>query len=155
MTAARTIVRTAVAAPARPQCLGWGRAGRLLRDERGSATAELTLAAPLLLLMLTLIVQFALWSHAAHVAQAAATEGLAAARSHTGTEIQGVHAARRILDQLADGPLAAPTVEATRDATTASITVSGTVTSVVPMVVLPVRAHVAGPVERFTEREAR
>jgi hypothetical protein len=107
--------------------------------------------------MLMLIVQFALWSHAAHVAQAAATEGLAAARSRSGTDIEGVRAAGRMLDQLAGGPLVAPSVQATRDATTATVTVSGTVTSVVPLVVLPVRAHVAGPVERFTpdEREAR
>lgn len=148
-----TAGKTAVAAPTRPHRLWWRRARRVLLDERGSATAELTLAAPLLLGMLTLIVQFALWSHAAHVAQAAATEGLAAARSLSGTETEGLRAARRILDQLADGPLVAPTVEATRDATTATVTVNATVTSVVPLVALPVRAHVAGPVEQFIPDE--
>ncbi|MGH3185480.1 MAG: TadE/TadG family type IV pilus assembly protein, partial [Streptosporangiaceae bacterium] len=38
------------------------------RDERGSATAELVIATPLLLLLILAIVQFALWEHATHVA---------------------------------------------------------------------------------------
>jgi Flp pilus assembly protein TadG len=62
---------------------------RLLRDDRGSATVELALATSALLLILLSIVQFALWSHATHVAQAAASHGLAAARVQDGTAADG------------------------------------------------------------------
>ncbi len=123
---------------------------RLLRDDRGSATAELAVATPLLLLMLMLIVQFALWSHASHVAQAAASEGLGAARTLQGGDADGTREASDLLVQLAGGPLADPLVETTRDATSVTVTVSGTVTPVVPFLVLPVRAVAVGPVERFT-----
>ncbi len=47
------------------------------REESGSATAELVIATPLLLLLILAIVQFALWEHATHVAQAVAQQGLA------------------------------------------------------------------------------
>ena len=126
---------------------------RFLRDDRGSATAELAVATPLLLLMLMLIVQFALWSHASHVAQAAAAQGLGAARTVQGAEADGTREASNLLAQLAGGPLADPLVETTRDATSVTVTVSGTVTPVVPFLVLPVRAVAVGPVERFTSDE--
>src|SRR4051794_21902947 len=65
---------------------GWrGRLRRRLRGDRGAVTVELVIATPLLLLMLLAIVQFALWSHATHIAQAAASQGLAAARVQNGT----------------------------------------------------------------------
>lgn len=126
------------------------RLGQVLRDDRGSATAELAVATPVLLLMLMLIVQFALWSHASHVAQAAAAQGLGAARTLQGTGADGTREASELLVELAGGPLADPLVETSRDATTVTVTVSGTVTPVVPFVVLPVRAVAVGPVERFT-----
>lgn len=122
----------------------------VLRDDRGSATAELAVATPLLLLMVMLIVQFALWSHASHVAQAAAAQGLGAARTVVGTGADGAREASELLAQLAGGPLAAPLVETTRGPTSVTVTVSGTVTPVVPFLVLPVRAVAVGPVERFT-----
>lgn len=122
-------------------------------DDRGSATAELTVATPLLLLMLMLIVQFALWSHASHVAQAAAARGLGAARALQGTDADGTREASELLTQLTGGPLSDALVETTRDATSVTVTVSGTVTPVVPFVALPVRAVAVGPVERFTPAE--
>ena len=68
---------------------GWRRVRRALRGDRGSVSAELVIATPLLLLMLLAIVQFALWSHATHIAQAAASQGLAVARSQNGTAAAG------------------------------------------------------------------
>lgn len=126
---------------------------RLLRRARrddGSATAELVIATPLLLLMLMAIVQFTVWSHATHVAQAAATEGLGAARAQPGDAAEGRRAATRLLVQLANGPLTGTTVVAVRDDTTATVTVTGTATPVIPFLTLPVRAMASGPVERFT-----
>jgi hypothetical protein len=110
---------------------------------------ELVIATPLLLLILLAIVQFALWSHATHIAQAAAAQGLAAARAQYGTAAAGTASAQQVLDQLAQGPLTGTSVAAERGAESASVRVSGTATSVVPFLSLPVHAEAAGPVERF------
>ncbi|GAA5110791.1 hypothetical protein GCM10025762_19070 [Haloechinothrix salitolerans] len=107
------------------------------------------IATPLLLLMLLAIVQFALWSHATHIAQAAASQGLAAARAQNGTAAAGSASAQQMLDQLARGPLTGTSVGADRTANSASIRISGTATSVVPFLSLPVHAEASGPVERF------
>jgi Flp pilus assembly protein TadG len=121
----------------------------LLRGERGAVSAELVIATPLLLLMLLAIVQFALWSHATHIAQAAASQGLAIARAQDGTAAAGAAGAQQMLDQLARGPLTGASVNADRSATAASVWISGTATSGVPFLHLPVHAEAVGPVERF------
>lgn len=122
---------------------------RALRGDSGAATVELVVATPLLLLMLMVIVQFALWSHAEHVAQAAASQALAAARVDGGTTAAGAGQARRLLADLAGGPLENPDVDVARSATAVTVRISGTATAVVPFLKLPVRAEAAGPVEAF------
>ncbi len=128
---------------------GWCRVRQALRGDRGSVSAELVIATPLLLLMLLAIVQFALWSHATHIAQAAASQGLAVARAQHGTAAAGTSSAQQLLDQLASGPLTGSAVSTDRNTASASVRVSGTATSVVPFLRLPVHAEAAGPVERF------
>lgn len=122
---------------------------RVLRGERGSATVELVIATPLLLLMLLAIVQFALWSHATHIAQAAASHGLAAVRAQHGTVAAGSASARQILTELGRGPLAATTVTVDRSADTASIHITGVASPVIPLLRLPVHAEATGRTERF------
>jgi hypothetical protein len=112
-------------------------------------TAELAVATPVLLLMLLAIVQFALWSHATHVAQAAAAQGLSVARIHSGSAMAGAARARQVLRQLGDGPLTATSVDATRSAEHATVDVDGVATSVIPFLRLPVHAEAVGAVERF------
>ena len=124
--------------------------GRLRVDERGSASAELVVAMPLLLLMLLGIVQFAVWSHATHIAQAAASQGLAATRAHNGTAGAGQIAAQQVLDQLADGPLTHPHIQVHRGIETASVRISGRAAQVIPLIRLPVRAEAAGPLENWS-----
>lgn len=126
-----------------------GRLRRVVRGDRGAVSAELVIATPLLLLILLAIVQFALWSHATHIAQAAAAQGLAVARAQHGTAAAGTASAQQLLDQLAQGPLTGTNVVAERGAESASVRVSGTATSVFPFLSLPVHAEAAGPVERF------
>nr|WP_308300982.1 MULTISPECIES: TadE/TadG family type IV pilus assembly protein [unclassified Crossiella] len=135
--------------PAHGRTASRGRIRLLLRGDRGAVSAELVIATPLLLLMLLAIVQFALWSHATHIAQAAASQGLAAARAQNGTAAAGSASAQQMLDQLARGPLTGTSVGADRTANSASIRISGTATSVVPFLSLPVHAEASGPVERF------
>ncbi|WP_228769809.1 TadE/TadG family type IV pilus assembly protein [Actinokineospora alba] len=121
----------------------------LLRGERGAVSAELVVATPLLLLMLLAIVQLALWSHATHIAQAAASQGLAVARAQSGTAAAGSASAQQMLDQLARGPLTGAAVATDRTTTTVSIRITGTATSVIPFLSLPVHAEAVGPVERW------
>ena len=124
-----------------------------LMGDRGSVSAELVIATPLLLLVLLAIVQFALWSHATHIAQAAASQGLATARSQNGTAAAGTASAQQLLGQLAGGPLRSAAVSTDRGPAAAAVRISGTATSVVPFLTLPVHAEAAGPVERFVPDE--
>ena len=122
---------------------------RVLRGDRGSVSAELVIASPLLLFMVMAIMQFALWSHATHIAQAAAAQGLATARAQDATAAQGDAAARRLLDQLGHGPLTDARIDAARSGEAVMIRVSGNTTAVIPLLHLPVHAEATGPVERF------
>lgn len=123
---------------------------RLRTDERGAGAVELVIATPVLLLLILLIAQFALYMHATHIAQSAASQALSTTRVEGGSAIAGNTEAQRLLSQLGDGPLQGSSANARRGATQASVTITGTVTSVVPFVTLTVHAEAVGPVEKFT-----
>jgi hypothetical protein len=110
---------------------------------------EMVIATPVLLLLILLVVQFAEWQHAAHVAQAAASEGLAAARVQGGTAVAGQGEANDVLGQLTTGVLVNPSVHVSRGANTTTVTVTGEAQAVIPFLHLPVHATASGPVERF------
>src|SRR5207237_2826251 len=95
------------------------------RGQAGSATLQTVLVMPLLLLMITAIVQFALWYHAAHIAIAAAQDGARAARVEGGSTQAGQARAQQLLDQLGTGVLIHPSITVTRDAEVARVEVRG------------------------------
>jgi len=105
----------------------------------------------MLLFLILLIIQFGLWSHATHIAQAAASGGLAAARVYDGTAADGTSAAKDVLAKLGDGPLRRTRVAATRTANTAAVRVDGSTSTVIPFIEISVHATASGPVERVTE----
>ena len=72
----------------------------MARREAGAATAELVVATPVLLMVLLLVVQFALWQHAEHVVTAAAREGARTARLEGGTASAGQARAEGLLHDL-------------------------------------------------------
>lgn len=117
------------------------------RDERGSVSVELVLATPLLGLLLMLVVQFALWAHAVHLAQAAANSGLQAARAYQSTAEKGRRETTTVLGHLAGTVLVDTAVSCERGATSATVTVSGTAIAVLPGLHLPVEATVTAPLE--------
>lgn len=119
------------------------------RDESGAAATEVALLTPLLLLILMLIVQFALWEHATHVAKAAALEGVGSARLEGASVADGERRANVMLDQLGDRLITGTHVTVTRTATVATVSVTGTVQEVVPGMHLPVKATSTAPVEAF------
>jgi Flp pilus assembly protein TadG len=121
---------------------------RLLRDETGAGMAETVIVTPLLLLLLLAVIQFALAEHGQHVAQAAATQALAAARVQDGSASAGQAQAAAVLAQLGHS-LNAPTVSVSRTATQATVTVTGGVETLIPGLHLIVHATVTGPVERW------
>jgi Flp pilus assembly protein TadG len=122
---------------------------RLRTDEQGAGSIELVVATPVLLLLILLIAQFALYMHATHIAQSAASQGLSATRVEGGSAAAGSAEAQRVLSQLGSGPLQASSVNAQRGATHASVTISGSATTILPFVTLTVQVEAVGPVERF------
>jgi len=135
----------------RPSRRWWTRRGRA-RGESGAGTAELVVATPALLFLIMLVVQFALWFHAAHVVTAAAQEGARAARVEGGSAGAGEGKANSFLDDLAGGLLTGRSTSASRGADTACVTVTGDVQKVVPKIPMPkVEATSCGPVERFRD----
>lgn len=123
---------------------------RLRSDERGVGTAELVIATPLLLLLILLIAQFALYMHATHIAQAAASEALSAARVSGGSAAAGNVEGQKVLAQLGSGPLQGTSVNVQRGPAQVSVTVTGTAINVLPFATFTVHAEAVGPVEKFT-----
>ena len=119
------------------------------RQDRGDATVEAVLAVPVLLLLITLVIQFGLYYHAAHTAEAAAQEGARAARVEGAAAADGKQRAEDFMADAAPNLVHNVTVTATRDAETAHIEVRGTVHSIVPGVSLTIHADAESPVERF------
>lgn len=117
------------------------------RGESGSATVQMAIVMPLLMLMLTAIIQFAVYFHAEHIGQAAAAQAVSTAGTETGNADDGRAEAQRILEKLAAGFLLHPNIKATRNAGDATVRVSGTVMSVMPFVHMRVAAVAHGPVE--------
>lgn len=116
--------------------------------ERGSSTVEFVICAVVMVLLLMVVVQFALWFHTRAVATTAARHGLDRARILEGSSDEGEAIAREFLDQNAEG-LHDRAVTATRSATQVSVTVQGRVVSVIPGVHLPVTVRITAPVERI------
>ena len=127
------------------RCRRRGRAGWA---QRGAGAAEIVIVTPLLLLLVLLVIQFAIAEQAEHVAQAAATQALAAARVQDGSTAAGQAQADAVLAQLG-GSLGSPSVTVTRTATQTTVTVSGTAATLIPGVRLHVHATVTGPVEEW------
>lgn len=120
-------------------------------DERGSASVELAILFPALLLLVTGLIQYGLWFYARSVALAAAQEGVAVARSYDAEAGDGRSAALRFVDANGGDTLLGPTaVSQASGAGRVQVTVSGRSLSAIPgMGGIAVSQSAAGPVERF------
>jgi Flp pilus assembly protein TadG len=118
-------------------------------SDTGTSTVELVITMPALLLAVLTVLQFGLWMHAQHVAQAAAREGATIARADGGSQTAARDATTASLRHLGPTILRDPTVEVSRTSTEATVTVTGRATSIVGIFGLPVREQARGPVERF------
>ena len=121
-------------------------------DDTGSATLEIAIVGPVLLLLIFTIVQAALWFYARNLALAAAQEGVAAGRGYGSSASIGITRARSFLDRSAQDSLQSIAVSSSGSTTTqVRIQVSGRALSVLPGVPgIAVSQSAQGPVERFT-----
>ena len=119
-------------------------------DERGSASVELVVLMPLLLLILFSSVQGAVYYHASTLAMAAAQEGARAASRENGTLAAGISAASAFVTDTAGDSLTAVTISGSRTAAIATITVTGSSLSLVPGWNPTVEQSASLPVERIT-----
>lgn len=116
--------------------------------ECGSSTVEFVIGAAVMVLLLMVVVQFALYFHMRAVVTTAARHGVDQARVVDGTTGDAIGATDQFLDQ-AGGGLEHRGVSASRSTTRATVTVHGEVVSVVPGLHLPLDVSVEAPVERL------
>jgi len=129
--------------------LGTASVRRRVHGERGYSIVEAVITVPVMLGLTMLVVQSALLWHGRHVAEAAAQDGLRAARGFGATAAMGERDATDYLGQVAPRLLLQPSVEADRTATVVTVRVRARVLSVVPFGGFDIEETVAGPVERF------
>lgn len=122
---------------------------RTAEEDRGST--ELVVATPVMLLLLALLVQVALWAHADHLTQTIAQHGHAQTRVLEGTEAEGQARAQEVADQLRGELLQELTISVERTGEQARVQVNASVPTVLPSLDWPVSSQVTGPVERAPE----
>ena len=120
---------------------------RRRKAEDGLTSTELAVIMPVLILLILVPFQVALWWHADQVAVAAAREAVDAAQVATATEEDGIRAAEWFLD--AAGNITEPQVTVTRTTETVSGEVTGRAPRLLPGFDWQVTARAAGPIERF------
>ena len=151
--AALVVVALGVGAP-RQQDPGEGRLDQLLMpspgslivgvSERGEATTQFVILVPVLFALALIVVQSALWFHAANVASAAAADGAAAGSRADSTAGQATDAAAVTLNELgARSALSTPAVATT--ATDIEVSVTVAVSQIVPFFPDSVTRHATEP----------
>jgi Flp pilus assembly protein TadG len=119
-------------------------------DEHGEAVTETVILVPVLLLLVTVVIQFGLWYHAQHVVQAAAQEGARGARAYGATPDDGVERASAFLRRAAGASVQAIDVTTESTADRVSVWVRGEAPAVLPGLRLQVGAVATSPLERFS-----
>jgi Flp pilus assembly protein TadG len=89
-------------------------ARRRRRGDRGDAATEVVLAVPVMLLLVTLVIQAGLWFHGSQLVEAAAQEGVQAGRAEGGSASAAERRAREFVAELSPSIGGAATVHATR-----------------------------------------
>jgi Flp pilus assembly protein TadG len=118
-------------------------------QDDGYSVLEAVIVVPAMLLLTMLVVQYALLWHGRHVAQAAAQDGLQAARAFQATPQAGEQAARAYLAQVAPNLLRNVDTRVEQSATTVTVTVDADVLPLMTFGTLTVSERAAGPREAF------
>jgi hypothetical protein len=108
---------------------------------------------PVLMVILLVVVQLALWAHAAQVVALAASEGDRAARSQGGGAAAGAARARAVIGGSGAGVVASSVASDVLPGDLARVTVIGHAVSIVPGFSLPVSSIDIGPIQEFRGSE--
>lgn len=122
---------------------------RRCRGDRGSASTELVIAMPALLLLVLASVHVGLWFHARHIASAASEEGARAASFAGATNTAGTSEANQFIDQLGPNVMLDRQVTVNRTPTAVTVTVTGHSPAVIPGLTMAVTASATAPLETF------
>lgn len=126
---------------------------RLTRTDRGSVVVEAVLVVPLAMVILLVAIQFALWAHAAQVAQLAASEGDRVARSAHGGLAAGTIEADSVLNGAGSDVASGSAVVTLLPGGQTRVIVHGRALGVFSWPPLPVSAQLVGPVQEFRSSE--
>lgn len=119
-----------------------------LAGDRGAATLQNTIIAPVLLLVLAVFLHLGIILHANNLAHAAATSAYNAARAYNASSTDGSAAGLAVLNQ-SGSPISGASVAVDRGANTVTVTVTGTAPSFVPGLTTNIDVTVTGPTERW------
>ena len=122
-------------------------------DQRGLTSTELAVLMPVLIALVLVPFQVALWWHANQIVDAAAREAVDAAQVVTATADDGMRAAEWFLN--AAGNITNPQVTVTRTVDTVTVEVTGRAPRLVPGFDWQVAGHATGPIERFIPEPQR
>ena len=121
-----------------------------LRKRGEEGLAEFVVCLPAFFLLVICGIQFALWSHASHLARAAAEQGVQVASGYGSTPSSGTRAAYQFIASTGAGTLTDPQVDsATLPGGVAQVTVSGRAQALIPWLDLTVRATSEAPVQEY------
>jgi Flp pilus assembly protein TadG len=128
------------------------RTTRRTSPEVGASSTELVIVFPAVLLVIMLAFQFALYLHAAQIAEAGAQEAVEAAQGEHAAAADGEAAAYTLLRQL--GALRSVQVSVERGPSSVTAQVTGRAQRLLPGFGGGVDATAHGPVERFVPEPA-
>ena len=115
--------------------------------ERAIATIEMAILTPVMLLLVTVSTQAALWQEADHVALAAAESGVAAGAEVGGSSATAKGEAMSAASQMGSGVLISPGVTVTESGGLVTVTVTGQSEQLVPGIPVSVSAAASAPLE--------
>jgi Flp pilus assembly protein TadG len=112
--------------------------------------AEFVVCIPVFFLAVLLAVQFALWSHASHLARAAAEQGASTAAAYGSTPAAGTSAAYQFIATTGANSLTAPQVTTTTGTgDTVQVTITGRAQVIIPWLTMQVSETSVEPVQEF------
>lgn len=118
-------------------------------DERGSATVQMLMLMPAILMLMFATLQGGLYYYGRSAALAIANTGARAAAVENGS-VSACHAAATAMAAKVGDALTGLNIKCSRSATDATVSVSGITLSVIPLVVPTTHQTVNLPVERLT-----
>ena len=126
---------------------GWQRPGGRPRD---AGLAEFVVCLPVFFLLVIGGVQYALWSHASHLARAAAEQGSQVASGYGSTLAAGTQAAQNFIATTGPNTLTKPVVAtSTLPGDVAEVKVTGRTQALIPWLDLTVSATSVAPIQEY------